>query len=80
MEYYYLCLFAFILLGYFIVADSSVAKGFYLVTKIIESKYQLAKWWLLHNPANPVVKYMIWRRSMNLAKKLQREFDARNKE
>jgi hypothetical protein len=29
----------------------------------------------LHNPRNPVVKYLMWRRSMKLAKKLMRELE-----
>lgn len=80
MDYYYICLFIFCVLAYFIVTDESVAKAFYFVMSILKQKYEIMKWWILHNPRNPVVKYFMWRRSMKLAKELQREFDARNRE
>jgi hypothetical protein len=34
---------------------------------------------LIHNPANPIVKYFMWRRAYKLAKELQDEFENRNK-
>ena len=37
------------------------------------------KWWILHNPANPIVKYLMWRRAYKLAKELQEELESRNK-
>jgi hypothetical protein len=32
------------------------------------------KWWILYNPENPIIKYMIRRNSYKLAKQLQKEF------
>jgi len=32
-------------------------------------------WWLLNNPKNPVVKYLIYRRSLRLAKELMVEIN-----
>ena len=72
-EYIFFTLFA--IAAYLIVTDKSVAAAFYYVTKIIEGRFHRTKWWLLHNPQNPVVKYLIWRRSMKLAKELQKHFD-----
>lgn len=79
MEYYYVWFLVFAFLGYFIVTDQSVAKGFYLITQILKSKYEVTKWWLMNNPSNPVVKYMIWRRSMKLAKELEKELNDKRK-
>lgn len=79
MEYYYLWFLVFAFLAYFIVTDESVAKGFYLITQILKSKYEVTKWWLMNNPRNPVVKYMIWRRSMKLAKELEKELNDKRK-
>lgn len=75
MEYYYFWFFIFALLAYFIVTDDSVAKAFYYVIELVKFKYRKTKWWFLHNPANPVVKYFMWRRAMKLAKELAKEFD-----
>jgi hypothetical protein len=79
MEYYYLWFFIFAFLAYFIVTDVSVAKGFYLTIQILKSKYEITKWWLMNNPSNPVIKYMIWRRSMKIARELEREINDKRK-
>jgi len=79
MEYYYIWFLVFVFLGYFIVTDQSVAKGFYLITQIVKNKCEVTKWWLMNNPSNPVVKYMIWRRSIKIAKELERELNDRRK-
>lgn len=44
-----------------------------MLTQLARVQYEKTKWWILHNPANPVVKYLIWRRSMKLAKELMDE-------
>jgi hypothetical protein len=65
----------FALLTYFIVTDNSVARAFYMLTQLAKVQYEKTKWWILHNPANPVVKYFIWRKSMKLAEELMKEFE-----
>lgn len=50
-----------------------------MLTQLVRVQYEKVKWWALHNPANPVIKYLIWRRSMKMAKELMREFDEKNK-
>jgi hypothetical protein len=44
------------------------------VLKLAKSNYEKQKWWLLNNPRNPVVKYLMWRRYMKLAKELMDEY------
>jgi hypothetical protein len=68
----------FLIIGYFVVTDNSLATFLVLAQKRIEIEYQKLKWWFFHNPNNPIVKYMIWRRSIKLAKELWREFDEKN--
>ena len=60
----------FAVAAYFIVTDESVAAAFYYVTRLI--KYHTSKywWWILHNPKNPVVKYIIYRRSLKMAEEI----------
>ena len=69
----------FFCVAYLIVTDQSVPKGFYMLTQLARVEYEKVKWWILHNPANPIVKYLIWRRSMKLAEELQKEFDKKSK-
>jgi hypothetical protein len=75
MEYYYFWFFLFALAAYFIVTDSSVARLVDLATKLLRFQYEKTKWWLIHNPRNPIVKYMMWRRAMKIAEELHKEFN-----
>jgi hypothetical protein len=72
---YYAWFIVFTVVAYFIVTDDSVAAAFYYVLKLAKANYEKQKWWLLHNPRNPVVKYMMHRRSMKLAKELMDEYE-----
>ena len=67
-QYLWLVVFSFAL--YFIITDESVAAAFYYVTRLAKSYIQRQWWWLLHNPKNPVVKYLIYRRSLKMAEQL----------
>ena len=77
MNFYYSCFLIFAILTYFIVTDQSVARFAYLVFELLRIKYEKTKWWILHNPANPIVKYLMWRRALKLAKELEKEFNSR---
>lgn len=73
MEIYYAWLIIFAILAYFIVTDSSISQAFVYITDILKNKIITKIWWIRHNPANPVVKYLMWRRAMKMAKELQKE-------
>jgi len=74
MMSYYAWFIVFAVVAYFIVTDDSVAAAFYYLTRLIKVYYEKQKWWILHNPRNPVVKYLMWRRALKLAKELEKEF------
>jgi len=78
MEYYSIWFFLFVIAAYFIITDDSVARSFYFITKLLKFEYGKTKWWLLNNPRNPIVKYLMWRRAMKLAKELEKEFIKNN--
>ena len=69
----------FAVIGYFIVTDHSVAKGFYILTQLIRIQYEKTKWWLIYNPRNPIVKYLMWRKSIKLAEQLMQELSEKTK-
>lgn len=75
----YIYFIIFFCIAYLIVTDSSVARGFYMLTQLARVEYEKVKWWILHNPANPIVKYLMWKRAYKLAKELQEELESRNK-
>lgn len=74
MEIYYFWFFLSAIAAYFIATDESVAKLVDYAIKLLRFQYEKTKWWVLHNPANPVVKYIMWRNAMKMAKDLQKEF------
>ena len=67
-QYLWLIVFSFAL--YFIITDESIAAAFYYVTRLAKAYIQRQWWWFTHNPRNPVVKYLIYRRSLKMAEQL----------
>jgi hypothetical protein len=79
MSQYHLFLFTiFGFLLYLIVTDSSVAAFVNLIFRLGKFEYEKRKWWLLHNPANPIVKHLMWRKALRMAKELEEEFNQKN--
>ena len=64
----------FFCIGYLIVTDASVARLFVLLTELMKVQYQKVKWWILYNPTNPIVKWLMWRNALRIAKELEKEF------
>ena len=79
MTSYYIWFIIFAVAAYLIVTDNSVAAAFYYVMKLIKFDFERKKWWLLNNPRNPIVKYLMWRRAYKLAKEMQREIESNAK-
>jgi hypothetical protein len=75
----YIYLIIFFCIAYLIITDQSVAKGFYMLTQLARVQYEKTKWWVQNSPANPIVRYFIWRRSMKIAKELMEELAEKNK-
>ena len=72
MDFHYILFAIFAVAAYFIVTDESVAALFYYATKLAKAYLERQWWWLLHNPANPVVKYIMWRRSIRMAEEMMK--------
>ena len=76
-SYIYFIIFACI--GYLIFTDEGIAAAFYYVLKLLKYDFEKQRWWLLNNPRNPIIKYLMWRRAMKLAKELEKEFKSNAK-
>ena len=63
--------------GYLIVTDPSIAKAVVYISGIIKSKFEIFKWWIIHNPKTPWARYSIHRNSMKMAKELMKEYQDR---
>ena len=79
MTAYYFWFGIFVFVAYLIATDNSVAYAVTLVSKIVRFQYEKQKWWLLNNPANPIVKWFMYRKSMKMAEELMKEFEGRDK-
>ena len=75
MDSHIILLGMFAVVAYIIVTDDRAAAAFLYVSKLANTKIKRHWWWLLNNPKNPVVKYMIYRRSLRLAKELMVEIN-----
>ncbi len=79
MSSVYIYFIIFFCIGYLIITDQSVARGFYMLTQLARVEYEKVKWWILHSPDNLIVRWLIHRRSMKMAKELMKEFEDKNK-
>jgi hypothetical protein len=74
MSVQYIYLVVFFIIAYLIIADANVAAACVYIFDIIKNKIKGNVWWMMNNPRNPVVKYLMWRRAMKMAKELEKEF------
>ena len=80
METYYIWLVLFAIVAYIIVSDRNVSDAFVYIFDITKNNIIKQIWWLKNNPKNPVVKYLMHRRSMKMAEELMKEFESKNKD
>lgn len=73
MDSHYILFFIFAVVTYFIVTDESVAAAFYYALKLTGISISKNIWWIKNNPKNPIVKYLIWRRSIKMAEEIRRQ-------
>ena len=75
MEPQYIFFLLFAVAAYFIVTDESVAAAFYYIIGIITNYIRGRVWLVTNDPRNPVVKYLVYRRSLKMAKELRAKID-----
>lgn len=80
METYYIWLILFAVVGYVIVSDKNVLDAFVYIFDIVKNNIIKQIWWLKNNPKNPIVKYLMHRRSMKMAEELMKEFESKNED
>ena len=75
MDSHIILLGMFAVVAYIIVTDERAAAAFLYGFRLVSSNIRRHWWWLLNNPKNPVVKYLIYRRSLRIAKELVAEIN-----
>jgi hypothetical protein len=63
----------FALIGYFVVTDSSISKAFYYSFELLRLNCRKIAWWLLHNPNNPIVKWMMYRKYLKVSDRILKQ-------
>jgi hypothetical protein len=80
MTLQYICFLIFGICLYAIITDPNVARAFDYVLQLAKSKINHHVWWMKNDPSNPIVKYMIYRKNLKLAKELKAKIDNYYKE
>ena len=75
MDSHTILLGVFMVVAYVIITDERVATAFLYGIKLVIYNIKRHWWWLTNNPKNPVVKYLIYRRSLRIAKELMVEIN-----
>ena len=75
MNSQYVWFLIFGIITYIIVTDPNVARAYDYVLKLVSTNIRRKWWWMTNNPANPVVKYMLYRKNLKLAKELRAKID-----
>ena len=75
MDSHIILLGMFAVVAYIIVTDERAAAAFLYGIKLANTEIKRHWWWLTNNPRNPVVKYIVYRRSLRLAKELMAEIN-----
>jgi hypothetical protein len=72
--YYYTLYTVFAVLVVLVALDSNFARLIDLLAKIVNTNFTRAYLTVWLHPKNPYFRWKVWRRSMKLAKELQKEY------
>jgi hypothetical protein len=75
MDSKYLYLLIFVCIAYLIITDENVAGLVSYSSNLLRLHYEKVKWILLNDPRNPIVKYLIYKKSLRMAEQLIKEFE-----
>ena len=56
------------------IVDKNVYISIVYLLKLLDIQIEKLKWIILYHPRNPILKYLIWKRSMKLAKEMLKNF------
>jgi hypothetical protein len=75
MDSKYLYFLIFICIAYLIITDENVAGLVAYSSRLLKFHYEKTKWIILNDPRNPIVKYLIYKKSLKMAEQLIKEFE-----
>ena len=75
MNSIYLYILIFFCIAYLIATDENIAGLINYSSHLLRFHYEKIKWMILNDPRNPIVKYLIYKKSLRMAEQLIKEFE-----
>ena len=79
MDPKYIYFIIFFCISYLIITDKNIAGLVSYSSNLLRLHYEKMKWMILNDPRNPIVKYLIYKKSLKMAEQLIKEFENRRK-
>ena len=75
MDPKYLYFIIFFCITYLIIIDKNIAGLVSYSSNLLKFHYEKIKWVILNDPRNPIVKYLIYKKSLRMAEQLIKKFE-----
>ena len=75
MDPKYLYFIIFFCITYLIITDENIAGLISYSSNLLRFHYEKIKWIILNDPRNPIVKYLIYKKSLRMAEEIIKEFE-----
>ena len=75
MDPKYIYFIIFFCISYLIITDENVAGLISYSSNLLRLHYEKIKWIVLNDPRNPIVKYLIYKKSLKIAEEIIKEFE-----
>ena len=75
MDPKYIYFIIFFCISYLIITDENVAGLVSYSSNLLRLHYEKMKWMILNDPRNPIVRYLIYKKSLRMAEEIIKEFE-----
>ena len=75
MDPKYIYFIIFFCISYLIITDENVAGLVSYSSRLLRLQCEKIKWIILNDPRNPIVKYLIYKKSLRMAEEIIKEFE-----
>ena len=75
MDPKYIYFIIFFCISYLIITDENVAGLISYSSNLLRFHCEKIKWIILNDPRNPIVKYLIYKKSLRMAEEIIKEFE-----
>ena len=75
MDPKYIYFIIFFCISYLIITDENVAGLISYSSNLLRLHCEKIKWIVLNDPRNPIVKYLIYKKSLRMAEEIIKEFE-----